>query len=98
MGVLDSNPLGELPIKHVTPKSMSDLGFRVMATGSTAAKYERIKFGYKIVLSLVSYSSAGTMNVAKVIRTHGKTKYETMHNYRVDTIDQFINYLNTYSK
>lgn len=101
MSVLDINPIGELPIKQVTAKSMADLGFSRIPNkyGRRGdCSYERIKNGYKIILSLVNYSQAGTLNVVKTTRLHGKSLYKNVHIYRVETIDQFIDIVNTYSK
>lgn len=101
MSVLDDNPMIELPIKQITAKSMADLGFSRMPNKYKKrgdSHYERIKDGYKLTLSLVNYSQAGTLNVVKATRLHGKPRYKNVHNYRVETIDQFINIVNTYSK
>lgn len=59
--------------------------------------FERIKYGYKIVLSVPCWSDIGTINIAKVRRVHAKTRYANIDNKRVETVDEFVAIVNKHS-
>ena len=95
MSILDKEIKTAIPIKEVTSNFLAGMGFaRKQTTRKNDRCYERIKWAYKISLALPSWTETGTINIAKVHRNHGKTRYSNVGNYRVETIEQFIDIVN----
>lgn len=109
MSILDSDIKTTIPITEISANFLAGMGFARTSKkpknhqfyGNPNVKnrredmvFVRIKYGYKIVLSVPSWSDVGTLSIAKVHRAHAKTRYITVANQRVETVDEFIEHVN----
>lgn len=98
MSILDSEIKTEIGIKDITSNFLAGMGFAKKETSRKSDRlYERIKYGYKICLSMPGWAGAATVNISKVRRTHTKTRYVNCRNYRAETVEQFIDIVNRHS-
>lgn len=97
MSVLDGNIDVAIPITEVSNHSFAELGFaQVAIRGKFSREYERVKGGYKMRLSIATYSPTATLNIAKLRRVNGKTKCISSTGHPVKTIDDFLKFLKPY--
>lgn len=109
MSILDSDIKTTIPITEISANFLAGMGFARTSKkpknhqfyGNPSANnrredmvFVRIKYGYKIVLSIPSWSDVGTLSVAKVRRTHAKTRYVCADNQRIETVEEFIEQVN----
>lgn len=106
MSILDKDIITSIPITGITPNFLAGMGFaripnkrhQYVPYNATRKRddmnFERIKWGYKISLSIPGYSDVGTLNISKVRRVHGKTHYMPPKNHRIETVEQFIEIVN----
>lgn len=112
MSILDKEIKTEIPITEISANFLAGLGFARTSKKTTGRQFygnpninnrredmafERIKYGYKLSLSIPSWSDIGTLNIAKVRRTHARTRYVTVANKRLETVEDFVTLVNEHS-